>query len=410
MNSIKTTMLMALLMALMVALGGAFAGHTGMTVMLIIALGMNFFSYWFSDRMVLSMYNAQEVDRQSAPELYGLVEKLAGRAELPMPRVYIINEDAPNAFATGRNPSNAAVAVTTGLMRALDYNEISGVLGHELAHVKHRDILISTIAATMATVISYAASIAQWAAIFGSGRSSDDDNNGGIIGLIATGGASIMVYVWFAFAGAALTSVLVHRLGRTGRSGVDPGRLVLAGAALSIVLSALTRALILSADATVYESFRSWATGSLQGRGWESLPVVGTCLVVGLLISLALAGPLDSVSLGTDMATALGVNIRLTWTLANAAIVVLAGGATAACGPIAFIGLASPHIARAVSGPNHRLLLPVSALLAAVLLLLADVIGRIVVFPGEIGAGVMTALIGSPFFIHLVRRGRVVGI
>ena len=233
---------------------------------------------------------------------------------------------------------------------------------------------------------------------------------GVIIGLIATGGASIVVYVWFAFAGAALTSVLVHRLGRTGRSGVDPARLVLAGAALSIVLSALTRALILSADATVYESFRSWATGSLQGRGWESLPAVGTCLVVGLLISLALAGPLDSVSLGTDMATALGVNIRLTWTLANAAIVVLAGGATAACGPIAFIGLASPHIARAVSGPNHRLLLPVSALLAAVLLLLADVIGRIVVFPGEIGAGVMTALIGSPFFIHLVRRGRVVGI
>ena len=185
MNTLKTTMLMALLMALMVALGGIFAGHTGMTVMLIIALGMNFFSYWFSDRMVLSMYNAQEVDRQSAPELYGLVEKLAGRAGLPMPRVYIINEDAPNAFATGRNPSNAAVAVTTGLMRVLDYNEISGVLGHELAHVKHRDILISTIAATMATVISYAASIAQWAAIFGGGRSSDDDR-GGIIGLIVT--------------------------------------------------------------------------------------------------------------------------------------------------------------------------------------------------------------------------------
>ena len=185
MNSLKTTMLMALLMALMVALGGIFAGHTGMTVMLIIALGMNFFSYWFSDRMVLSMYNAQEVDRQGAPDLYGLVENLAGRAGLPMPRVYIINEDAPNAFATGRNPSNAAVAVTTGLMRALDYNEISGVLGHELAHVKHRDILISTIAATMATVISYAASIAQWAAIFGAGRSSDDDR-GGIIGLIAT--------------------------------------------------------------------------------------------------------------------------------------------------------------------------------------------------------------------------------
>ena len=167
MNTLKTTMLMALLMALMVALGGVFGGHTGMTIMLIIAVGMNFFSYWFSDSMVLRMYNAQEIDRSSAPELYGLVEKLAGNAGLPMPRVYIINEDAPNAFATGRNPSHAAVAVTTGLMRVLDYNEISGVLGHELAHVKHRDILISTIAATMATVISYAANIAQFEAIFG---------------------------------------------------------------------------------------------------------------------------------------------------------------------------------------------------------------------------------------------------
>ena len=233
---------------------------------------------------------------------------------------------------------------------------------------------------------------------------------GVMIGLMATGGGSIAVYVWFAFAGAALASVLVHRLGRTRRSGVDPARLVLAGAALSIVLSALTRALILSTDATVYESFRGWTTGSLQGRGWESLPVVGLCLAVGLLISLALAGPLDSVSLGTDMAAALGVNIRLTWGLANAAIVVLAGGATAACGPIAFIGLASPHFARILGGVSHRRLLPVSALLAAVLLMLADVVGRVVVFPGEIGAGVMTALIGSPFFIHLVRRGRVVGI
>ena len=185
MNTLKTTMLMALLMALMVALGGVFGGHTGMTIMLIIAVGMNFFSYWFSDSMVLRMYNAQEIARSSAPELYGLVEKLAGNAGLPMPRVYIINEDAPNAFATGRNPSHAAVAVTTGLMRVLDYNEISGVLGHELAHVKHRDILISTIAATMATVISYAANIAQFAAIFGAGRSSDDDR-GGIIGMIAT--------------------------------------------------------------------------------------------------------------------------------------------------------------------------------------------------------------------------------
>ena len=227
---------------------------------------------------------------------------------------------------------------------------------------------------------------------------------GVIIGLIATGGASIVVYVWFAFAGAALTSVLVHRLGRTGRSGVDPARLVLAGAALSIVLSALTRALILSADATVYESFRSWATGSLQGRGWESLPVVGTCLVVGLLISLALAGPLDSVSLGTDMATALGVNIRLTWTLANAAIVVLAGGATAACGPIAFIGLLVPHLARHWIGYDLRRTVPMCALLGGLLFVAADLLARALAHPADLPAGAVLAILGAPCFVLIAKQ------
>lgn len=183
MNILKTTILMALLTGLMVAIGGAINGSTGAMIMLVISLGMNFFSYWFSDSMVLKAYDAREVSENDAPQLYKIVKTLAQKAELPMPRVYIINSDVPNAFATGRNPDHAAVAVTTGIMNALDYNEISGVLGHELAHVKHRDILTGTIAASMAGVISMVANIVQWGAIFGT-RS--DEDNGGLIGTLAT--------------------------------------------------------------------------------------------------------------------------------------------------------------------------------------------------------------------------------
>ena len=177
---------MALLTGIMVAVGGSFGGTSGATVMLLISLGMNLFSYWFSAPMVLRAYGAQEVTRAEAPELYGMVEQLAANAHLPMPKLCIINSDVPNAFATGRNPSHAAVAVTTGIMRVLDYNELSGVLGHELTHVKNRDILISTIAAAMAGVISWIANIAQWAAIFGVGRSDDDEEGGGLLGSLVT--------------------------------------------------------------------------------------------------------------------------------------------------------------------------------------------------------------------------------
>ncbi len=183
MNIFKTTILMALLTGLMVAIGGAINGSTGAVIMLVISLGMNFFSYWFSDTMVLKMYDAQEISESDSPQLYGIIKNLAQKAELPMPRVYIIDSDVPNAFATGRNPSHAAVAVTTGIMNTLDYNEISGVLGHELAHVKHRDILTGTIAASMAGVISMVANIVQWGAILGT-RS--DDDNGGLFGTLAT--------------------------------------------------------------------------------------------------------------------------------------------------------------------------------------------------------------------------------
>ncbi|KKB64627.1 protease HtpX [Robbsia andropogonis] len=163
-NWVKTAALMAGITALFVVVGGAIGGHRGMVIALVIALGMNFFSYWFSDSMVLRMYNAQEVDESTAPEFYRMVQELAHRAQLPMPRVYLINEDAPNAFATGRDPEHAAVAATTGILRVLSEREMRGVMAHELAHVKHRDILISTISATMAGAIS---ALANFAMFFG---------------------------------------------------------------------------------------------------------------------------------------------------------------------------------------------------------------------------------------------------
>jgi len=163
-NLMKTAVLMAAITALFMTIGRLLGGQQGMVLALVIALGMNFFSYWFSDKMVLRMYNAQEVDETTAPQFYRLVRELAARAELPMPRVYLIQEDAPNAFATGRNPQHAAVAATTGILRVLSERELRGVMAHELAHVKHRDILISTISATMAGAIGM---LANFAMIFG---------------------------------------------------------------------------------------------------------------------------------------------------------------------------------------------------------------------------------------------------
>ncbi|MFZ9407341.1 MAG: zinc metalloprotease HtpX [Burkholderiaceae bacterium] len=168
-NWMKTAMLMAGITALFMALGGAMGGQSGMLLALGFALVSNFFAYWFSDKMVLRMYNAREVDETSAPQFYTMVRELAERAQLPMPRVYLIDEDAPNAFATGRNPEHAAVAATTGILRVLNARELRGVMAHELAHVKHRDILISTISATMAGAIS---ALANFAMLFG-GRDSE---------------------------------------------------------------------------------------------------------------------------------------------------------------------------------------------------------------------------------------------
>ncbi len=175
MNTLKTASLMVGLTLVLVWAGAAFGGQSGMTIALIIALAMNGFSYWFSDKLVLKMYKAQEVSESEAPELHAMVRRLSQRAELPMPKVYVMNQDQPNAFATGRNPSHAAVAVTTGIMNILNREELEGVIGHELSHIKHRDILIGTVAATVAAAISYMAHMAQWAMIFG-GRDDDDGN------------------------------------------------------------------------------------------------------------------------------------------------------------------------------------------------------------------------------------------
>jgi len=179
-NLLKTAVLMAAITALFMAIGAMIGGRAGMMIALVVAVGMNFFSYWFSDKMVLRMYNAQEVDESSSPQFYRMVRDLAQRAQLPMPRVYLINEDAPNAFATGRNPEHAAVAATTGILRVLSERELRGVMAHELAHVRHRDILISTISATMAGAISM---LANFAMFFG-GRDSEGRPHNPIVGLL----------------------------------------------------------------------------------------------------------------------------------------------------------------------------------------------------------------------------------
>ena len=182
MNTIKTTILMALMMIVLVVLGGAVGGKGGALLMFFVSLGMNFFSYWFSDSIVLKMYGARSLTESEAPELYRLVAELAARAGLPMPKVCLIESQTPNAFATGRSPAHAAVVVTRGIVGVLSREELAGVLAHELSHIKHRDTLISTIAAAMGSAISMLAYMAQWGALFG--RSDDDEGAGGIVGTL----------------------------------------------------------------------------------------------------------------------------------------------------------------------------------------------------------------------------------
>ena len=183
MNALRTTLLLAALTALLVLVGKALGGTAGMAIGLVFAGVMNIGSYWYSDRLVLRLYRARPVGADEAPELYSVVQHLAHRAHMPMPRVYVVDNDTPNAFATGRNPQHAAVAATTGLLRLMNREELTGVLAHELSHVRHRDTLISAIAATLAGAIAMIANIAQWALLFGFGG---EDEEGGLAGALAT--------------------------------------------------------------------------------------------------------------------------------------------------------------------------------------------------------------------------------
>ncbi|RJS93084.1 zinc metalloprotease HtpX [Salinisphaera sp. Q1T1-3] len=219
MNALRTGALLAALTVLLILVGGALGGRGGMVIAFVFAALMNFGSYWFSDRMVLKMHGAREASASDAPELYNIVRELAHNAQLPMPRVYVMESETPNAFATGRNPSHAAVAATTGLMRLMNRDELRGVLAHELAHVRHRDTLISAVAATFAGAIAMIANMAQWAMLFGGFRGNDNEGEGpGMLG-----GLAMMIL-------APLAATMIQMaVSRSREFGADKGGAEIAG-------------------------------------------------------------------------------------------------------------------------------------------------------------------------------------
>ena len=265
MNGFRTTILLALLTALVVWIGHMFGGANGAVIALVMAGAMNFFSYWFSDKIVLKMYGGQEVTATDDPELYGMVQDLAGRAGLPMPKVYVIPEETPNAFATGRNPAHAAVAVTYGIRRILNKRELAGVLGHELSHVKNRDILVSTIAATLAGAISYLAYMAQWAALFGGSRDREEGGSN-IFGLLF-----MMIVAPMA---AMLIQMAVSRsreyMADAGGAKVTGDPLALASALRKLHLGAKNMPLQVS-EATASSTAHMFIVNPLTGGGLASL-------------------------------------------------------------------------------------------------------------------------------------------
>ena len=267
MNTFRTTILLAVLTVLLIWIGDMLGGRQGAIIALLLAGGMNFFSYWFSDKIVIKIYGGQEVSAQDDPELYGLVQDLAQRAGLPMPKVYVLPQDTPNAFATGRNPEHAAVAVTDGIRRILTKRELAGVLGHELSHVKNRDILVSTIAATLAGAIGYLAQMAQFAMFFGGNRDRDDEGGGGnIIGLI------VMMIV------APIAAMLIQMaVSRSREYGADEGGAKVTGDPLA--LASALRKLQMGAqniplevnNATANATAHMFIVNPLTGHGLASL-------------------------------------------------------------------------------------------------------------------------------------------
>ncbi len=227
-----------------------------------------------------------------------------------------------------------------------------------------------------------------------------------VLGVALFGMTQLSTYVWLAFIGAALAMLIVYSVASLGREGATPIKLALAGAAITAVLQSVISAILLTSPRTLDE-VRFWQVGSLAGRSIDIVLQVSPFLVIGVLLALATARMLDGLSMGDDVARALGQRIRLSRGLAGLAAVILAGGATAAAGPIAFVGLTVPHVARAITGPGYRWILPYSMLMAPILLLGSDIIGRVISPPGEVQVGIVTAFVGAPFFIALVRRRKL---
>lgn len=227
-----------------------------------------------------------------------------------------------------------------------------------------------------------------------------------VIAISVFGLSDVSSYLWFGLTGASVAGVCVLFLGGI-KTGINPVRMVLAGAAITVVLLALTHIVTINSEDQVFERFRHWVVGSLQGRGYEVLLPSALCVALGAMLALLLASSLDTMALGNDVSRSLGINPLYIWGMSSLAVVLLSGAATAAAGPVSFVGLTAPHIARIFTGPDHRWLLPYSMLLSALLLLGADILGRVVGAPGEISVGIMVALIGGPFFIYLVRRWKI---
>ncbi|WP_043441563.1 FecCD family ABC transporter permease [Arthrobacter sp. L77] len=227
-----------------------------------------------------------------------------------------------------------------------------------------------------------------------------------VVGIYLFGLSSASSYLWFAFAGAGAAAVTVYAVASLGRDGATPVKLALAGAALAAGLASLTNAVLVSSQETL-DAFRFWQVGTLAGRDWEVIGAVAPFLAAGLVLTLATGRVLNSLALGDDVARGLGQNVPLARAVTAVGVVLLCGAAVAAAGPIAFVGLVIPHLVRLVVGSDYRWILPFSALLGPVLLLGADVVGRIVLPPGEVQVGIMTAVLGAPVFIWLVRRRRM---
>jgi iron complex transport system permease protein len=230
-----------------------------------------------------------------------------------------------------------------------------------------------------------------------------------VAGIMLFGITTLNGYVWFSLVGAAVVAVIVYLLGATGRSGATPARLALAGTAVGASLQGVIYAVVL-VDATTFDQYRVWRVGSLTGRDPQALVQVLPFLVVGILLALGLARALNALALGEETARALGVRVGRIRALTGLGIVLLCGGATAACGPIAFVGLAVPHLARVVTGPDQRWVVPWSMALGGLLVVCADVVGRVVAIPAELEVGVVTAFVGAPVFLAIARRRRVVAL